>query len=133
MYRVYCLIDPLDKKPFYVGATATPLTARLSGHINEVKTYCWQRSEKILHIENILKSNRRPKVRLLIIATLHSVDHYEKFFYDLLIKQGFTLLQKKTAFTYSKKVKTLSANKAHYQQVKKYMQLRYKNIIILIW
>lgn len=138
MINVYCLIDPRDRKPFYVGVTVSKINIRLAGHISEIKTYppC-NYSTKMAFIADIINSGKKPQTRLLITASIHDVDHYEYFFYKMFTHQGFNLIQKPTAFSYSKKSITdknkISLLNSSNQRIKKYSQLRYKNILIIIW
>lgn len=133
MINIYCLIHPITRHPFYVGATKLPINIRLSGHICEYNTYRPDsHSVKMKYIGNLLQQGIKPKVRLLYVATLHSVDHYERFFYDLFKQQGYNLLQKDTAFSYKKKA-TAQPFKYKHKMPKKYLQLCYNNILIIIW
>lgn len=105
MYKIYCLVDPRDNKPFYVGATKRKLNLRLTGHIQDIR--CFRpddMSAKKILITSILKEGLRPIIRLLVETEKDYVDTYERMFYDILTKQGFNLLQ--------------SANKFNYQQQK---------------
>lgn len=100
--NIYCLVDPRNNLPFYVGATKQSINIRLSGHINEVKTYLpnfWSVKQKFMH--QLLSEGKRPKTRLLLKVDIYEVDFYEKFFYDVFIKQGFTLLQLSHRFYYT--------------------------------
>jgi hypothetical protein len=95
MINIYCLIDPRNKQPFYVGATNGSIYVRLSGHITECKTYLpryW--SSKQHYMNDILIAGLKPKTRLLHTCSIHEAEHYELFFYNLLLSQGFKLLQK---------------------------------------
>jgi hypothetical protein len=105
--NIYCLIDPRNNKPFYVGATESNIKHRLSNHISEVKTYSkdyW--SDKIKLIKEIMQDNKRPVVMLLCVCDISSVDHYEAFYYNLFISQGYELLQRAQGLSYAKKRKT---------------------------
>ncbi len=107
MINIYCLVDP--------------------------NTYLYKQSEKMKFISDIMAAGFKPRIRLLFVATLHNVDYYERFFYNLLTSHGYELLQLKHAFDYAKKEKSFQAKLKQYQQLRKYMQLRYKNILIIIW
>lgn len=134
MYNIYCMIHPDTKRPFYVGATKTSIYNRLSWHMRDARrgdSKWW--NEKDRFIAHILHYNKTPKARLLKIVSLNEVDFYEEFFYRLLKQQGFTLLQKESGFLYKKKVDTMAINERKYQQLRQYSQLRYKNILIIIW
>lgn len=126
MIRIYCLVDPRNDKPFYVGATNGPLNKRLSGHIKAAKDYRlspWLQmyppisSKKAALIMDILASNTKPSIRELIIIPKIATNDYEKFFYEMFETQGFKMLQLKSAFYYYE-AKTNSRFSGHeYQQV----------------
>lgn len=128
------MVDPRDNKPFYVGVTILKINMRLGGHISELKTYpeC-NYTTKMSFIHGIMKEGKKPRIRLLKVVPLPEVDYYEHFFYSMFIHQGFILIQKPTAFSYSKKTITDRNKILNNQQVKQYMQLWYKNILVLIW
>lgn len=114
MIHIYCLIDPRNKTPFYVGATKASIYVRLSNHINECKTYLphyW--SKKQQRINDILLSGNRPKTKLLHKCSIHETEHYELFFYEMFIQQGFELLQNKPA-GYKSKIDSERIKKAKY-------------------
>lgn len=103
MIQIYCLVNPHTKRPFYVGATKYPLNNRLSVHINESKSLLpLYRNTKHHLINYILSTNKKPQINLLHKCSLIEVDHYEEFFYNTLIKQGFKMLQA-PSFSYSAK------------------------------
>lgn len=134
MINIYCLVDPRDGKPFYVGATNCRLNTRLSGHISESKTILpqyWNNKNKL--INSILRDGKRPRIRLLKVATMGSVDHYEFFFYSMLTQHGFVLIQRTTAFHYKKRMIKLMARRSDNQHLRQYSKLYFKNILIIIW
>ncbi len=105
MIRIYCLIDPRTTLPFYVGATKTRITSRLSGHLNEIKAYpskYW--NDKHRFINEIKETGYKVQVRLLQECSLHDADYYERFFYDLFISYGYTLLQSPPSHNYKMKL-----------------------------
>lgn len=129
--NIYCLYDPRTRKPFYVGATRSTISIRLSGHINEVKTYLpkfWSAKQKFMH--QMIQEGVRPKARLLLVATLHSVDHYEQFFHTMLILQGYELLQLTSAFHYKRK---FLSERLRHQSYNKHLQICCKNTFNYIW
>lgn len=134
MINIYCLIDPRNNKPFYVGATIQPIETRLSGHISEIGTYSQKyRSDKMVCIAQLMNIGKRPKVRLLLSTSIYAVDFYEYFFYLMFIHQGYDLYQDNNRFYYYNQKNKSRLRKAKRQQLKKYMQLSYKNILIIIW
>jgi len=134
MYNIYCLVNSLDNKPFYVGVTVLKIHLRLCGHLSELKTYpVCNYNQKMTFIADIIANGGKIRTRLLKTVPLHEVDYYEQFFYNMLLGQGFTLINRPTSFCYSKKRLTDKNKVLNNQYVKKYMQLRYKNILILIW
>lgn len=94
MINIYCLVNPLTNKPFYVGATKGTLHGRLSGHIHESKTFIpkhWDRKHTL--INEIIVCGSKPQIKLLFITPIYSAEYYELFFFHVLINQGFELLQ----------------------------------------
>src|SRR5579872_1866438 len=116
MVSIYCLIDPRNDKPFYVGATEKPKT-RLSGHITRAKSTLefaidikntnglkyFPQSRKTLIICDILDSGTRPKLVILYECSPYCVQFYETFFYLALSSQGFDLHQEIEKRYHSKK------------------------------
>lgn len=101
MIKIYCLIDPRNNKPFYVGATKCRLYNRLSNHINECKTLLpeyWSSKHRL--INEIKESGNRPVIHLIYECPKYATDHYERFFFNMLKGQGFDLLQNPT-FSYA--------------------------------
>lgn len=133
MYKLYCLVDPRNNKPFYVGVTKCKLPTRLCQHVKEVEYGCFRLTGKQQLMNDIKLSGKKVRIRLIFATDLPSVDFYENFFYDMFISQGFTLFQRKSSFNYAQKEKINLRYISKHQQLKKYMQLRYKNILILIW
>lgn len=103
MIQIYCLINPHNNRPFYVGATKLDLSNRLSVHITESKSILpiyWNRKHYLMNY--LISTNKRPRIRLLYTCSLIEVDYYEEFFYKMFISQGFRLLQS-NSFNYSTK------------------------------
>lgn len=101
MITIYCLVNPITNRPFYVGATKSNLSARLSAHINESKAILpiyWNRKNYLINY--IISLNKRPIITPLHKCALFEVDHYEQLFYNVLTQQGFKLLQE-NSFNYS--------------------------------
>lgn len=134
MINIYCLIHPDTRRPFYVGATMHSITLRLSSHIGEVNIYhmkYW--NDKHRYIYSIIQDGNKPKIRLLKAVPLNEADHYEEFFYKMFIKQGYTLLQASRRFNYKENTKRLERLRRRNHRLRKYMQLCYKDILIIIW
>lgn len=113
MIKIYCLVDPRNNLPFYVGATKIPLKSRLSGHIHEARVF---RPNKYIQyypltyykhilINEIISCGIRPRIDLLYISSLIAVEHYEQFFYTMLKNQGFKLFNLESQFNYLKYTK----------------------------
>jgi len=133
MIFIYCLFDPRNGYPFYVGATCYKLNHRLSNHVNEKKTYSAERwSEKMIFIRELEKVGIRPQIKLLYTASIDTVDHYEAFFHAVLTRQGYKLLQKPHAFSY-KNTRKNSRYVSKYKQLRSYNRIYFKNILIIIW
>lgn len=107
---IYCLIDPMDNKPFYVGSTEN-IKQRINGHlfsISECHQSKW--SKKTKKISDIIESGHNLTYSILHIADNFTRDHYEYIFYSILKSQGFNLLQK-PVFCTSKVIKGKKTNK----------------------
>lgn len=109
MIQIYCLVDPRNKHPFYVGATVVPLKNRLSAHIHEAvnfrtNKYAMQYTTHKKHylIAELNAVGLKPIIDLLYTCDIFSVDHYEPFFYQLLVNHGFELFNMAHNFNYSK-------------------------------
>lgn len=109
MIKIYCLVDPRNNKPFYVGATKTLLKNRLSGHISaafsfneNIYTAKFSASKKHYLIKELINSGIRPNIHQLYTCDIYSVDYYEQFFHELLVSQGFELFNSYLSFDYTK-------------------------------
>jgi hypothetical protein len=106
MIKIYCLADPRDNKPFYVGAT-TNTKSRLTGHINQAK-FSREKAEmfdkgnairffpflqKAKLICDILDAGFKPTLSVLYFTDKKSVQYHERFFCEMFINQGFDLKQ----------------------------------------
>lgn len=109
MIQIYCLVDPRNKRPFYVGATVVPLKNRLSAHIHEainfrtnkyaIKYTSYKKHQLIMDLN---KAGLKPIIDPLYICDINSVDHYEPFFHQILTNHGFDLFNMPYNFNYSK-------------------------------
>ena len=126
MIYIYCLVNPVNSIPFYVGATKVSINTRLSYHIHESKHILPQyRDKKHTFISNLLSTGIRPTARLLYITTLYGAEYYELFFYNMLIKYGFTLLQTEPS-GYTKKLISEYQKKCNYIKTNGFV-IHYKN------
>jgi hypothetical protein len=133
MIQIYCLFDPTTGHPFYVGATSYRLNIRLANHINERNVYsrrAWSR--KMLFIDGLMCAGNRPKIRLLYLANIDTVDHYEEFFHRLFVGQGFTMLQKPHAFSYKSTLRN-GRYVSKRKRLRKYTRIYFKDLLIIIW
>jgi hypothetical protein len=103
-YFIYCLINPIDGKPFYVGATRNDLKVRLSEHISCRLYHGGFLKQRMKLIRKIIKKGMKPEIKLLK-TVVKNVDYHEAFFYRKLKRQGFELLQRHDRFFYSKQEK----------------------------
>lgn len=141
MITIYCLVDPRNNKPFYVGATKIKLFARLCNHISEARE--WSRHPEMyqhgptrpkqLLIILLLFIDVKPEIKELARITAKEADHYEKFFHDMFIKQGFPMLQKPTAFHYYASYANPQPIRRKYWLPKKYNKIYFKDLLIIIW
>lgn len=110
MVSIYCLVDPRNNRPFYVGATRSKLNNRLSGHLvtakDSIKYHNPYSQDKtalnkgILFLEIMRKTGKKPRIVELLRVQSIEADHYEKFFYLMFKNQGFILFQQSSAFGY---------------------------------
>lgn len=103
-YKIYCLIDPRDNHPFYVGATRRLLEQRLASHITQLdrkskkNSLTDQRKERI---KAILDIGKLPIISMIEEANERDAGYLEETHFYRLFKEGYTLLQSASHFTYS--------------------------------
>lgn len=110
MIQIYCLVDPRDNKPFYVGATKVLLKERLSGHISDTTSYSFvlkncpdkRHGKKHDIIMDILENNLKPRIDLIYCCDIHCAEFYEQFFFYMLLAQGFYIVNYQRAIRYDK-------------------------------
>lgn len=110
MVRIYCLVDPRNNKPFYIGATISKLSIRLSQHIREAKQYVKHPpfisntigGNKHRLIVEIVNNNHKLNINEVMFTEKCNADHYERFFYLMFKAQGFELLQHECYLNYQK-------------------------------
>jgi len=105
MVRIYVLIDPRNKQPFYVGSTRQPLERRLSMHICESNLRLIPRCnpespaiKRMVLIKEILKGGDRPLIKTMFLVDRSTATKYEKACHDLLLDAGYMLIQSPTSF-----------------------------------
>lgn len=109
MYKIYCLVDPDTKMPFYVGATKLSLKIRLRLHLhrndyiiqNETnREGNWYNRNKLIY--NLLQQNKKPIICVLFITNKTTAKFMEKRCYEYLQNiLNITLLQNDKCFAYS--------------------------------
>lgn len=110
MIQIYCLVDPRNNKPFYVGATKVLLKERLSGHISDTTSYsfvlknCPDKHHGKKHdiILDILECSSKPRIDLIYCCDIHSAEFYEQFFFHMLLAQGFQIVNYQRKIRYDK-------------------------------
>lgn len=93
---IYCLIDPRDGKPFYVGATAWP-SHRYAAHKRST-VGIWEAPNCIMNrrarkIIAIAKAKLVLRMDTLRITTPRMAAKWEIYYYKLFIKEGNKLIQ----------------------------------------
>ena len=86
---IYCLIDPLTQKPFYVGKTHTNLRSRLHLHVSNAR--CKGHTPTAQAILSIMASGKRPIIQLIETVPWDDWRDAEKFWIKLLKKNGHKL------------------------------------------
>jgi hypothetical protein len=105
-YIIYCLIDPRNEFPFYVGSTRIDPHIRLRQHINGQKTSLRSPSivnQRVEFIQQILKDGKEPVLNILEYASVEKVDEKEEFHYNRLKNNGYALIQDPNYFVSSKR------------------------------
>ncbi len=101
MVSIYILINPLNEKVFYVGATMYP-ESRLMAHVYERgATY------KHLVIKRILNYKLHPEMVILEEVEEKDACITEQFYIDLFKFYGFKIPQKKSGYC---------GNKSYYKE-----------------
>lgn len=110
MIKIYCLIEPIGNKPFYVGATKYRLKTRLYQHINDTaygKDYLISEkypplpaAKRAILIQQLIKEGFKPQIQTLLEVEKCAVNHYESFFYRMFVGQGYNMLQEPRRFVY---------------------------------
>jgi hypothetical protein len=99
MIKIYCLVDPRDNTPFYVGATKQKLRKRLFYHMTKYNIH-WAykpRKEKLI---SILNEHLLPIIAPIILTEAINADTMERLAYQYLKSLGYNLLQAEYRFTY---------------------------------
>jgi hypothetical protein len=61
-YKIYALLHPVTKKPFYIGSTQKLLIQRLAGHITASEK---PKSKLSIFINDLVGQGLTPKIKLL--------------------------------------------------------------------
>lgn len=90
MVTIYCLINPFNNEPFYVGSTkCIRLKSRLSGHNTN---YEGTRQKKEL-IKLIKSAGLKIEIMPLLLCSEKAAIKCETHIYKLLINAGYILYQ----------------------------------------
>lgn len=108
MYKIYVLINPLTRLPFYVGATKNSLNSRLNNHIRDAKDVLQATIslKKIMYkrallINELCIIGKPPIVELITTFDDNTaIDKMESHYYNFYTNSGITLLQSPYIFTY---------------------------------
>lgn len=100
---IYALINPLNNKVFYIGATVN-LSLRLSQHCCDSAIF----TPKTKIIEEIKSHGKKVKIKLLRTTTVKKASYWEKFYYDFYTSVKHKLHQPNGHFNYSQKYSTLN-------------------------
>ena len=100
--KIYCLINPIDNKVFYVGSTIGRIKSRISDHRNYGAGCGWQ-AKRHSFIKQIDSSGLKIKWNILIIVNESIRDFAETQSYNFLIKNGHKLLQHGNQFNATEK------------------------------
>lgn len=120
LVKIYALINPINRKPFYVGATIHNLKTRLSGHISEVKNKTlsldYKLPKKIMignirfhrqsTILSIIAKGKSVKIKLLREVPLKDAGFFERYYYQLFTDQGIIIFQSPRHTNYTQKMLT---------------------------
>ncbi len=100
MVRIYVLLDPRNRMPFYVGSTSRSLKVRLIGHITDANREYKGRPDseqgykmRMEVMREIMQQGGKPIIKTLFITNEASACLCEHTCYLSLISMGFTLLQ----------------------------------------
>lgn len=108
MIKIYCLADPRNDKPFYVGATNGKLSVRLSSHITTAFDYVMHppfmnntiSAKKHRLIFDIITNGFRPLIIELQTIDRLQANHFEEFYYRMFMGRGFEMYQVEHGFKY---------------------------------
>lgn len=100
--KIYCLKDPRNKKPFYVGSTEKSLNIRLAGHaVKTNRNSAGSISHKrFLLIQEIISEGYNIIIEVLDTVPFDRVDEVESGYYNTLKNEGNEMLQSEKHFTY---------------------------------
>lgn len=100
--KIYCLVNPIDGTPFYVGSTIGNIKSRVSDHCSYGAGKGWQ-SKRFKFIQSIKNKNLKIKWAVLLLVNESIRDEAEEQAYNFLIQKGYKLLQHGNQFNATKK------------------------------
>lgn len=144
MVNIYCLVDPRNDYPFYVGATIKTIRERCMQHccgLNKVINWRPQRFypldlKKKLLINEIFLAGFKTNVVLLAQVSDEVAHIYEAYFYNILNNQGYALFQYPVfCHYYANKPKSfIKLEKSNIQLFdNQYDNIYFKDLLIIIW
>jgi len=103
MVKIYCLVDPRNGLPFYVGRTTQKrLEKRLSAHVKDSK-WCGVKSNKSHLIEKIIEqTGKRPLIFTLVVTSHELAPVFEEFMYWHFRNLGVEMTNNQYLFNYGK-------------------------------
>jgi hypothetical protein len=106
--KIYCLINPIDNAPFYVGSTIGDIKVRIQSNKDNCLPAIYQTASKHMKergklIDKILKQGLKIEYSVLFIVDISLRDFTEKAAYEILTEIGYKLLQHENAFHASKR------------------------------
>lgn len=103
MVYIYYLYDPVNKVPFYVGATKSPKT-RLMAHIYDTSQVLWMDLRYRYKRIQLIKERKKQgiKIEMVIIEEVPKeiAREKEKFHHDRLVAEGHELYNQPGTFNY---------------------------------
>lgn len=78
---IYALIDPINSKVFYVGATERPLKDRLRSHISATKDTMKGNIRKNLYISKLLAAGVKPLIQEIEVCVGYTQPRYAERFW----------------------------------------------------
>lgn len=102
---IYCLINPINKKPFYVGASTNP-KKRLNGHMQIATKMPFAKgniySERRKLMIKILSKGKKPILKIIEETTFEKADERERYVHGEMAKKYKLIQYADGFFNYSK-------------------------------